>query len=174
VVAWHGNYAPFKYDLRRFNSLGSVSFDHPDPSILTVLTAPMDDHGRNALDVGVFLGRWDVAAHTYRPPYFHRNSAVEFNAVLSTPQTHGPWQAGAFSYTPYLTPHGISASSHQHTVSATDAAADQPQRGPDDSIWLQFESAYLLRVMPWMLDHPARDGAYLESFAGYPAAVLPG
>ena len=174
VVAWHGTYAPFKYDLRLFNSLGSVSWDHPDPSIFTVLTSPMDTHGRNAIDVGVFLGRWDVAEHTYRPPFFHRNSAVEFNMVLSNPAGRGPWAPGTFSYTPYLTPHGISAHSNNAVIAADDEAADRPVRGDDDSIWLQFESTYLLRVMPWMFDHPDRDDRYLESFRGYAEGELTG
>ena len=171
VVAWHGNYAPFKYDLRQFNSLGSVSFDHVDPSILTVLTSPMDTRGRNAIDVGVFLGRWDVTEHTFRPPYFHRNSAVEFNAVVESPATSGPWQSGAFSWTPYLTPHGISNSGYAHEKARK---TDKPVRGSDESIWIQFESTYLLNVMPWMIDHPDRDGDYLKSFGPYaPGPELP-
>ncbi|MEL6347813.1 MAG: homogentisate 1,2-dioxygenase [Myxococcota bacterium] len=172
VVAWHGNYAPFMYDLRNFNSLGSVSWDHPDPSIYTVLTSPMDTRGRNAIDVGVFLGRWDVAEHTFRPPYFHRNSAVEFNMVLQSPHDTGPWQAGTFSYTPYLTPHGVSTGSYKHNVNMDDADADKPSRGADDSIWLQFESTYLVKVMPWMFDHPDRDEGYLKSFSTYQPGEL--
>lgn len=45
IVGWHGNYYPYKYDLRKFNTIGSISFDHPDPSIFTVLTAQTDDPG---------------------------------------------------------------------------------------------------------------------------------
>jgi homogentisate 1,2-dioxygenase len=173
VVAWHGTYAPFKYAFERFNSLGSVSFDHADPSILTVLTCPMDGHGRNALDVGVFRGRWDVAEHTFRPPYFHRNSAIEFNGVIASPAS-SRWQPGAFTFTPYLTPHGISAHSYAETVTAADADAERPERLPEDSLWIQLESAYLLKVMPWMLDHPARDRDHLASFTGFqPAARVP-
>ncbi|MFN3199207.1 MAG: homogentisate 1,2-dioxygenase [Bradymonadia bacterium] len=168
VVAWHGNYAPFKYDLKQFNSLGSVSFDHPDPSILTVLTSPLDTHGRNAIDVGVFIGRWDPTEHTFRPPYFHRNSAIEFNGVIRSPATHGPWVTGAYSFTPYLTPHGVSATGHVKGTEADDA----PARGSDDSIWLQFESAYLLKVMPWMMDHPTRDAEYLTQFEGWRTGSL--
>lgn len=170
VVAWHGNHVPFKYDLMRFNSLGSVSWDHVDPSILTVLTSPMDTHGRNAIDFAVFRGRWDVTEHTFRPPYFHRNSAIEFNGVVRMPTNRGPWQPGTFTYTPYLTPHGISAAGMKKEVARTD---DSPERLSDESLWIQFESTYLFKVMPWMLDHPDRDGAYLESFSGYPSANLP-
>jgi homogentisate 1,2-dioxygenase len=171
VVAWHGTYVPFKYDLRNFNSLGSVSFDHVDPSILTVLTSPMDTRGRNAIDVGVFLGRWDVAEHTFRPPYFHRNSAIEFNAVIGSPSPdEGPWKPGTFTFTPYLTPHGISTKGYEKAVDGP----EEPVRMPDDSVWIQFESTYLFKVMPWMIDHDARDGDYLQSFSGYtPEAQVP-
>ena len=173
VVAWHGTYAPFKYDLARFNSLGSVSFDHPDPSIMTVLTSPIDPRGKNALDVAVFRGRWDVSEHTFRPPFFHRNSASEFNGVIASP--HGSrWSPGTFTYSPYLTPHAISARGYEHTVTMSDEAADRPERLPDDSLWIQFESAYVWRVMPWMLAHPARDAEHLRGFADYrPHANVP-
>jgi len=174
VVAWHGNYVPFKYDLRNFNSLGSVSFDHVDPSILTVLTSPMDTHGRNAIDLGVFLGRWDVTEGTFRPPYFHRNAAVEFNGVVSNSSGSGAWAPGTFTFTPYLTPHGVSSSSYESVVTASGEAADEPVRGSDASIWVQFESTYLMKVMPWMIDHPDRDDGYLDSFEGYqPGPTLP-
>ncbi|MEM6290419.1 MAG: iron-containing alcohol dehydrogenase [Myxococcota bacterium] len=168
VVAWHGNYAPYKYDLKKFGSMGSVSWDHPDPSILTVLTSPADTHGRNTIDVAVFQRRWDVSQDTFRPPYFHRNSAIEFNAIVSTDATAGPWQSGTFTYTPYLTPHGVSARTVEHTLALTDAEANRPERLSENSMWVQFESTFLLRVMPWMLDHDAVDADYLGSFSGYP------
>lgn len=165
VVAWHGTYAPFKYHVRDFNSLGSVSFDHPDPSILTLLTCPIDTHGRSALDVAVFVGRWDVAEHTFRPPFFHRNSAVEFNGVVAN--RPGPWQPGTFSYTPYLSPHAVSASTYDAVTAAPDSVADQPERMSDESIWIQLESTYQLRVLPWFVDADHRDDGYLDSFTGY-------
>ncbi|MEN0065093.1 MAG: homogentisate 1,2-dioxygenase [Myxococcota bacterium] len=168
VVAWHGRYAPFVYDLRMFMSYGSVSFDHPDPSVLTVLTAPQDDHGNNAIDVGVFLGRWDPTEDTFRPPYFHRNAAAEFNAVIASPHTKGPYPAGAFSYTPNLTPHGVSPASHR----GASKASDDPVRGSDRSIWLQFESTYTLSVLPEFLESPQRDTEFLSTFEGYATGDL--
>src|SRR3546814_7178583 len=75
VVAWHGNYAPCKYDLRRFNAIGSISFDHPDPSIFTVLTSPSEVPGTANMDFAIFPPRWLVAQDTFRPPWFHRNVA---------------------------------------------------------------------------------------------------
>ncbi|MCB9525343.1 MAG: homogentisate 1,2-dioxygenase [Myxococcales bacterium] len=170
VVGWHGTWAPFKYDLADFNSLGSVSFDHPDPSILTVLTSPMDTTGRNAIDVGVFRGRWDPTEHSFRPPFYHRNSAIEFNAVIASPSNTGPYQDGAFSFTPYLTPHGVGAHSHARAM----AAGDGPSRVPDESLWLQFESTYLLGVLPQWLDAPTRDQTYLAQFQGWQTGPLVG
>lgn len=171
VVAWHGNYAPFKYDLRLYNSMGSVSFDHPDPSLLTVLTAPWDDHGRSAFDLVAFVGRWDVAENTFRPPFFHRNAATEFNGVLQGSDS-GPFSQGTFTWTPYLSPHGVSARSYNGVVALPDDTANRPSRGGDESIWIQFESTFLVNVMPWMIDHPCRDAAYLKSFAGYKPATV--
>ena len=169
VVGWHGRYAPFKYDLRDFMSMGSVSYDHPDPSILTVLTHPLDDHGQNAVDVAAFIGRWEPTEQTFRPPFFHRNSAVELNMVLATPPTQGGYPSGAFSYTPLLTPHGLGSHGHHHHTFEAD---DTPHRISDRSIWLQFESAYSLGVMPRWLHGPHRDDTFLEAFQDYTEGPL--
>src|SRR3546814_13496759 len=75
VVAWHGNYAPCKYDLRRFNAIGSISFDHPAPSIFTVLTSPSEVPGTANMDFAIFPPRWLVAQDTFRPPWSHRTVA---------------------------------------------------------------------------------------------------
>jgi homogentisate 1,2-dioxygenase len=77
VVAWHGNLAPWKYDLERFNTIGTISYDHPDPSIFTVLTSPSDVPGRANADFVIFPPRWMVAEDTFRPPWFHRNVMSE-------------------------------------------------------------------------------------------------
>ena len=90
VVAWHGNYAPYKYDLRRFNAIGTISFDHPDPSIFTVLTSPSDTPGVANVDFVIFPPRWLVAEHTFRPPWFHRNVMSEFMGLI-----HGVYDAKA-------------------------------------------------------------------------------
>jgi homogentisate 1,2-dioxygenase len=83
VVAWHGNYAPLKYDLRRFNAVGSISYDHPDPSIFLVLHSPSDTPGTSNIDFVVFPPRWLVMQNTFRPPWFHRNVANEFMGLIS-------------------------------------------------------------------------------------------
>ena len=82
VVAWHGNYAPYKYDLRRFNTIGSISYDHPDPSIFLVLQSVTDTPGVDALDFVIFPPRWLAMQHTFRPPWFHRNVASEFMGLI--------------------------------------------------------------------------------------------
>ncbi|HEX2059659.1 MAG TPA: homogentisate 1,2-dioxygenase, partial [Thermoanaerobaculia bacterium] len=82
VVAWHGNYAPYKYDLAKFNVINTVSFDHPDPSIFTVLTSPSDTPGTANCDFVIFPPRWMVAEDTFRPPYFHRNIMNEYMGLI--------------------------------------------------------------------------------------------
>lgn len=82
VVAWHGNYTPFKYDLRNFSPVGAILFDHPDPSIFTVLTAPSGEAGTANVDFVIFPPRWVVAEHSFRPPWYHRNIMSEFMGLI--------------------------------------------------------------------------------------------
>ena len=95
VVAWHGNYAPYKYDLRRFNAIGSISFDHPDPSIFLVLQSPSDTPGVDTIDFVIFPPRSLAMEHTFRPPWFHRNVASEFMGLI-----HGVYDAKAEGFVP--------------------------------------------------------------------------
>ena len=83
VVAWHGNYVPYKYDLKKFNTIGTVSFDHPDPSIFTVLTSPSGQAGTANCDFVIFPPRWMVGENTFRPPYYHRNVMSEFMGLIT-------------------------------------------------------------------------------------------
>jgi homogentisate 1,2-dioxygenase len=82
VVAWHGNYAPYKYDLKTYSPVGALLFDHPDPSIFTVLTAPSGEEGTANIDFVIFPPRWMVAEHTFRPPWYHRNIMSEFMGLI--------------------------------------------------------------------------------------------
>ncbi len=82
VVAWHGNYAPYKYDLRTFSPVGAIGFDHPDPSIFTVLTAPSGEAGTANVDFVIFPERWLVAEHSFRPPWYHMNIMSEFMGLI--------------------------------------------------------------------------------------------
>ncbi|MGH3326010.1 MAG: homogentisate 1,2-dioxygenase, partial [Streptomyces sp.] len=95
VVAWHGNHVPYVYDLRRFNVLGSISYDHPDPSIFTVLTSPSDTPGLASVDFVVFAPRWLVGEDTFRPPYFHRNVMSEYMGLIE-----GAYDAKAEGFVP--------------------------------------------------------------------------
>ncbi|MGH8211478.1 MAG: homogentisate 1,2-dioxygenase, partial [Steroidobacteraceae bacterium] len=95
VVAWRGNYVPYKYDLRRFNAIGSISFDHPDPSIYLVLQSITDTPGVDSLDFVIFPPRWVAMEHTFRPPWFHRNVASEFMGLI-----HGTYDAKAEGFVP--------------------------------------------------------------------------
>jgi homogentisate 1,2-dioxygenase len=95
VVSWHGDYVPYKYDLSRFNTIGSISFDHPDPSIFTVLTSPTDTTGLANADFVIFPPRWLVGEDTFRPPWFHRNIMSEFMGLIT-----GEYDAKAEGFLP--------------------------------------------------------------------------
>ncbi len=95
VVAWHGNYVPYKYDLRLFNTIGSISYDHPDPSIFLVLQSPSDTPGVDTIDFVIFGPRWLAAEDTFRPPWFHRNIASEFMGLIA-----GEYDAKAEGFVP--------------------------------------------------------------------------
>ncbi|MEX0346966.1 MAG: homogentisate 1,2-dioxygenase [Rhizobiaceae bacterium] len=108
VVAWHGNYSPYKYDLRTFSPVGAILFDHPDPSIFTVLTAPTDEAGTANVDFVIFPPRWMVAENTFRPPWYHRNIMSEFMGLI-----YGQYDAkeegfvpGGMSLHNMMLPHG--------------------------------------------------------------------
>ncbi|KAI4762465.1 homogentisate 1,2-dioxygenase [Aureobasidium sp. EXF-3400] len=109
VVAWHGNYVPYKYDLTKFVNVGSISVDHIDPSIFCVLTARSRDPAAPLADFLIFSPRWDVASHTYRPPYFHRNVASEFMGLLYGDYggRSDEFQPGGASYECGMVPHGV-------------------------------------------------------------------
>jgi homogentisate 1,2-dioxygenase len=111
VVAWHGNYAPYKYDLATFSPVGAILFDHPDPSIFTVLTAPTEQAGTANVDFVIFPPRWLVAEHSFRPPWYHRNIMSEFMGLIC-----GRYDAkeegfvpGGFSLHNMMLPHGPDA-----------------------------------------------------------------
>ncbi len=124
VVAWHGNYAPYKYDLTKFNTIGTISYDHPDPSIFTVLTAPSETPGMSNIDFVIFPPRWLVAEHTFRPPYYHRNVMSEWMGLIT-----GVYDAKAKGFLP-------GGSSLHNTMSG---------HGPDTAT---FEKASTVELKP--------------------------
>ena len=116
VVAWHGNYAPYKYDLRRFSPVGALLFDHPDPSIYSVMTAPSETPGTANVDLIIFPERWQVAENTFRPPWYHRNLMSEFMGLIygvydAKPEGFVP---GGISLHNAMLPHGPDEQAFEH------------------------------------------------------------
>jgi homogentisate 1,2-dioxygenase len=118
VVAWHGNYAPYKYNLRHYAPVGAIGFDHPDPSIFTVLTAPSETAGTANVDFVIFPERWAVAEHTFRPPWYHMNIMSEFMGLIygvydAKPEGFVP---GGMSLHNCMLPHGPDKSAYDHAT----------------------------------------------------------
>ena len=142
VVAWHGNYAPYMFDLMDFSPVGNTLFDHGDPSVYTVLSAGLDEPGAHTLDFVVFPPRWDATEHTFRPPFFHRNATTEINGIIRTPVSAGAtFVPGMTFLTPGMSAHGVVSRSADAAIEANDEAAERPTRSSATSLWFQFESA---------------------------------
>ncbi len=157
VVAWHGNCAPYKYDLAHFNTIGTVSFDHPDPSIFTVLTAPSGTPGRANLDFVIFPPRWMVAEDTFRPPWFHRNVMNECMGLIKgvyDGKAEG-FLPGGFSLHPMMSAHGPDAPTTERAESAPLA----PHK-IDGTLAFMFETAGTLRPTQFAMACPERQQAY--------------
>lgn len=166
VVAWQGTHVPFSYDLSLFNAMGSVTWDHVDPSIHTVLTAPLDDHGRAIVDFVVFRGRWDVSEHSFRPPFMHRNAAAEINGVVKTKTPESGYVPGCTFVSPLLTSHGVTTSTYDTLLELPDEQHEGPLRLPDDSMWIMFESSMPFRPTAWAMRTELIDPTFLELFEG--------
>ncbi|AZG15512.1 homogentisate 1,2-dioxygenase [Cupriavidus pauculus] len=143
VVAWHGNYAPYKYDLRHFNTIGSISFDHPDPSIFLVLQAPSDTPGVDTIDFVIFGPRWLAAQDTFRPPWFHRNIASEFMGLIA-----GVYDAKADGFAPggaslhnCMSGHGPDAETFERASAADTGTPHHIQ----DTMAFMFETPGVIR-----------------------------
>jgi len=163
VVAWHGNHAPYKYDLARFNTVNTVSFDHPDPSIFTVLTSPSDTVGTANVDFVIFPPRWVVAEHTFRPPWFHRNVMSEFMGLI-----HGVYDAKAEGFAPggaslhnCMSGHGPDAA----TFDKASKVALAPHK-IEDTLAFMFESRYVIRPTRFALETPELQKDYLDCWQG--------
>src|SRR5437868_2485346 len=164
VVAWHGNLAPWKYDLARFNTIGTVSFDHPDPSIFTVLTSPTDTPGTANCDFVIFPPRWMVAEHTFRPPFFHRNMMSEFMGLIQ-----GAYDAKAEGFVPggmslhnCLSAHGPERATFERAV-----AADLKPHRIADTLAFMFETRLAVRPTRFAPHTPALQQDYDECWAGF-------
>lgn len=159
VVAWHGNYAPYKYPLARFNTINTVSFDHPDPSIFTVLSSPSALAGTANVDFVIFPPRWLVAQDTFRPPYFHRNVMNEFMGLVRgvyDAKAEG-FQPGGASLHNCLTPHGPDAKTFE---TAAHAPLQPIYQG--DTLAFMFEGRYSYRATAQALSAPFRQRGYVQ------------
>jgi homogentisate 1,2-dioxygenase len=158
VVAWHGNYAPYKYDLRHFNTIGSISVDHPDPSIFTVLTSPSDTPGTANLDFVIFPPRWLVAEHTFRPPYFHRNVASEFMGLIegAYDAKQGGFMPGGASLHNCMSGHGPDAATFEKASNADVGKPDHIQ----GTMAFMFETRRVIRPTRQALASPQLQADY--------------
>ena len=164
VVGWHGNYAPYKYDLRRFNTIGSISFDHPDPSIFTVLTSPSDTPGTANMDFVIFGPRILAMQHTFRPPWFHRNVASEFMGLV-----HGAYDAKAEGFVPGGCSLHNCMSGHGPDAATFEKASNADLSKPDviaDTMAFMFETRAVIRPTAQALQAPHRQRNYQDCWAG--------
>ncbi|MGF6969404.1 homogentisate 1,2-dioxygenase [Paraburkholderia sp. WC7.3g] len=164
VVAWHGNCAPYKYDLRHFNTIGSISYDHPDPSIFLVLQSPSDTEGVHSLDFVIFPPRWLVAEDTFRPPWFHRNVASEFMGLV-----YGAYDAKEEGFVPggaslhnCMSGHGPDAETFRK-ASASDTT--QPHK-VDNTLAFMFETPRIIRPTAFALESSQLQAEYFECWQG--------
>ncbi|MGA8706754.1 MAG: homogentisate 1,2-dioxygenase, partial [Steroidobacteraceae bacterium] len=164
VVAWRGNHAPYKYDLRRFNALGSISFDHPDPSIFLVLQSISDTAGVDGLDFVIFPPRWLAMQDTFRPPWFHRNVASEFMGLIEgvyDAKSDG-FQPGGASLHNCMSAHGPDAATFE---SASCADTGVPVKVADTMAFM-FETRWVINPTRYALESPQRQRDYQSCWQG--------
>ena len=163
VVAWHGNYVPYKYDLALFNCINTVSFDHPDPSIYTVLSSPSTMHGTANCDFAIFPPRWMVAEHTFRPPWFHRNLMNEFMGLV-----RGAYDAKAEGFLPggaslhnCMAGHGPDAESFERAT-----VAELKPQYLDNTLAFMFETQLVVRPTEFAMNTSILQHEYYECWQG--------
>lgn len=163
VVAWHGNLAPVKYDTANFMVIGSISFDHPDPSIFTVLTSPSDTPGTANCDFVIFPPRWMVMENTFRPPWFHRNLMSEFMGLVlgEYDAKPGGFKPGGASLHNCMVPHGPDEEAFDKATHA-----DLKPHKLDNTLAFMFESRYRFIPTNFALKSPALDTDYADCWAG--------
>ncbi len=163
VVAWHGDLTSYKYDLARFMAINTVSFDHCDPSIFTVLTSPSDSPGIANMDFVLFPPRWAVAEHTFRPPWFHRNVMNEFMGLV-----HGAYDAKAGGFLPGGASLHSCMSAHGPDAASTEAAlaADLKPQRIENTLAFMFETRHVLRPTRHALESPELQRDYDACWSG--------
>lgn len=165
VVAWHGNYAPYKYDLRRFSPVGSLLFDHPDPSIFCVLTSPSTQPGVGDLDFVIFPERWQVAEDTFRPPWFHTNAMSEFmGLILGAYDAKGEgFEPGGMSLHNAMLPHGPDADA---VAAATNAPSTLAKL--EKTLAFMFETRLPQHPTDYALGLETLQSDYADCWSGLP------
>jgi homogentisate 1,2-dioxygenase len=170
VVAWHGNLAPYRYDLTLFNTINTVSFDHPDPSIFTVLTSPSDHPGTANCDFVIFPPRWMVAERTFRPPWFHRNVMSELMGLVegAYDAKQGGFVPGGASLHNCMAGHGPDRASYEKAI-----AAELVPHKIDHTLAFMFESRSVIRPTRWAMESPQCQPDYDHVWKDFPKAKLP-
>jgi homogentisate 1,2-dioxygenase len=164
VVGWHGNYAPYKYDLRRHNTIGSISYDHPDPSIFLVLHSPGEHEGVSNMDFVIFPPRVLAMQDTFRPPWFHRNVASEFMGLI-----HGAYDAKAEGFAPGGCSLHNSFTGHGPDAATFEKASTSDTSKPDyikDTMAFMFETRAVIRPTAQALAAVHRQRDYQACWAG--------
>lgn len=163
VVAWHGNYAPYKYDLRTFSPVGALLYDHPDPSIYTVLTAPSETPGTANVDFVIFPERWQVAENTFRPPWYHRNIMSEFMGLV-----YGVYDAKPEGFVPG----GMSLHNAMLSHGPDDTSFESASNGDlspvkmEGTLAFMFETRYPQRITAYASNLSTRDEEYADCWQG--------
>jgi homogentisate 1,2-dioxygenase len=163
VVAWHGNYVPYLYDLTKFNTIGSISFDHPDPSIFTVLTSPSGEAGVANCDFVIFPDRWLVAENTFRPPWYHRNTMSEYMGLI-----YGQYDAKEEGFVPGGGSLHNQMSAHGPDLDAFEKASNAelaPQKFAGTMAFM-FESRYMIRPTKFAMETAQLQHEYFEVWQG--------
>lgn len=170
VVAWHGNLAPYKYHLSRFNTVNTVSFDHPDPSIFTVLTSPSDTAGTANLDFVIFPPRWMVAEDTFRPPWFHRNVMSEFMGLITGAYDakEGGFAPGGASLHNCMNGHGPDQASYEKAT-----VAELKPVKISGTMAFMFESRSVIRPTAWAMKTPLLQLDYDTCWSGFKKGAPP-
>ncbi|WP_179379959.1 homogentisate 1,2-dioxygenase [Jannaschia marina] len=165
VVAWHGNYAPVKYDLNTYCPVGAVLFDHPDPSIFTLLTAPSGVPGTANIDFVLFRDRWMVAEDTFRPPWYHKNVMSELMGNI-----HGQYDAkpkgfvpGGLSLHNMMLPHGPDRQAFEGA-----STADLAPVKLADTMSFMFETRFPQHLTPFAAQEAPLQDDYIDCWSDLP------